>query len=79
MGHTDKHVFDTLKAITARKSLKNMGVIISNVGVGKLYYGGEKSGSSGFGYGYGYGYGYKDDKVESSVIKRVFKSLKKHK
>lgn len=79
MGHTDKHVFDTLKAITTRKSLKSMGVIISNVGVGKLYYGGEKSGSSGFGYGYGYGYGYKDDKVESSVIKRVFKSLKKHK
>ncbi len=79
MGHTDKNVFDTLKAITTRQSLKNMGVIISNVGAGKLYYGGEKYGSSGFGYGYGYGYGYKDDNVQTDVISRLFKLLKKDK
>lgn len=80
MGHTDKTVFETLRAITIRQSLKNMGVIISEVGVGKLYYGGEKSGTGfGYGYGYGYGYGHKDEDTKKTIITRLLKLLKKDK
>ncbi|MBR1958876.1 MAG: polysaccharide biosynthesis tyrosine autokinase [Tidjanibacter sp.] len=80
MGHTDKTVFETLRAITIRQSLKNMGVIISEVGVGKLYYGGEKTGTGfGYGYGYGYGYGHKDEDTKKTIITRLLKLLKKDK
>lgn len=82
MGHTEKISLDTIKAISTRKSLKNMGVIISQVGVGKLYYGGEKK-STNFGYGYGYGYGYvsRDAKAESAfqrLIRLITNYIKKH-
>ena len=60
MGHTQKVSLDTVKAISGRKSLKNLGVLIAQVGVGKLYYGGE-SRSTNYGYGYGYGYGNSKD------------------
>lgn len=81
MGHTDKNVFETLKAITARKSLKNMGVLLSNVGVGTLYYGGDKNSKGygygyGYGHGYGYGYGYREDDGKNNIITKLFKSKK---
>lgn len=77
MGHTEKISLDTVKALSLRKSLNNLGVIISQVGVGKLYYGGEKK-STNFGYGYGYGYGYgSHDNKKESVFKRIINSIKK--
>ncbi len=57
MGHTEKMAFETIKAVAGRKSLKNMGVVMSDVGVETIYYGGEKRKQT-YGYGYGYGYGY---------------------
>lgn len=79
MGHTEKVSLDTVKAISMRKSLNNLGVLISQVGVGKLYYGGEKK-STNFGYGYGYGYGYgTHDSKNESVFKRVLNYLKNSK
>ena len=79
MGHTEKISLDTVNAISMRKSLNNLGVIISQVGVGKLYYGGEKKSTNfGYGYGYGYGYGSKDTKKESA-FQRLINLIKKHK
>lgn len=79
MGHTEKVSLDTVKAISQRKSLNNLGVLISQVGVGKLYYGGEKKSTNfGYGYGYGYGYGSRDTKKET-VFHRILNLLKKRK
>ncbi len=79
MGHTEKVSLDTVKAISQRKSLNNLGVLISQVGVGKLYYGGEKKSTNfGYGYGYGYGYGSRDTKKET-VFNRIINLLKKRK
>lgn len=79
MGHTEKVSLDTVKAISTRKSLNNLGVIVSQVGVGKLYYGGEKK-STNFGYGYGYGYGYgANDGKKMSAFKQMLSHLKKNK
>ena len=79
MGHTEKVSLDTVKAISNRKSLNNLGVIVSQVGVGKLYYGGEKK-STNFGYGYGYGYGYgANDGKKMSAFKQMLSHLKKNK
>ena len=78
MGHTEKVSLDTVKAISTRKSLNNLGVLISQVGVGKLYYGGEKK-STNFGYGYGYGYGYGSNNKKESAFKRAIAHLKKGK
>lgn len=78
MGHTEKVSLDTVKAISMRKSLNNLGVLISQVGVGKLYYGGEKR-STNFGYGYGYGYGYVASGKKESAFKRAISYLKRKK
>ncbi len=79
MGHTEKISLDTVKALSQRKSLNNLGVIISQVGVGKLYYGGEKK-STNFGYGYGYGYGYgSHDNKKETIFTRVINLLKNRK
>ena len=78
MGHTEKVSLDTVKAISMRKSLKNLGVLIAQVGVGKLYYGGEKQ-STNYGYGYGYGYGYDSADKKESVFKRFIAYCKKGK
>jgi Mrp family chromosome partitioning ATPase len=73
MGHTKKISLDTVQAIASRKSLSNMGILISQVGVGKLYYGGEKQ-SKGYGYGYGYGYGTNKKK---GIFRRVMRSIRR--
>lgn len=78
MGHTEKVSLDTVRAISIRKSLKNLGVLIAQVGVGKLYYGGEKR-STNFGYGYGYGYGYGSTNKKETIFQRFLEYLKKGK
>lgn len=79
-NHTDKNLLHYINELKSLKKIKNVGIVLNNVGEQKGY--GYKYGYSySYKYNYGYGYGYSADesgkkKSKISFIAKWFKKIK---
>lgn len=74
IGHSMRRNLPGINFLSSRKTLRNLNVIITDIGAGRSY----TKDTSSYGYGYGYGYGYQDDKAMTlrTRIKLLGKKLK---
>lgn len=68
---TEKKLLTFISKLKTLNTIKNMGIILNNVGQNKGY-------GYSYSYNYGYGYGYDNDSiVNTSILNKIKKSFKK--